>query len=172
MELPEFWRQPDEDIGWWLIATWMGHQAQKEGFALNAIPEEWAIRLIERTAVIDTDSISNAPLESAFRKACAGDMATAGRMLRDYCLQGAREIVNAKYAVIGIKGAIGRKTGNEKSVASKKKDADERHAPMVKQARDLLNQGKNRRDLPSILADKFGIDSTTVRRALKKAGIR
>lgn len=83
LPLPDDWQsQPDEKLGWWLVAAWIGFQADKAGIPRGSIPHGWTEGLIRESANMDSDSVENASLESAFRKACNGDMATAGRMLR------------------------------------------------------------------------------------------
>ncbi|MFC5583339.1 hypothetical protein [Rhodanobacter terrae] len=176
MELPplsaEDLKQPDEKLGWWLVSTWIGHHAQRAGFALDAIPPEWATRLVEETAKMDSESVANAPLESAFRKACGGDMAAAGRMLRAYVHSGAVAMVNEKYAAVGIKQTVGRKKGGKKAAAVNKAVAAPWHASCAEKARALLEQGKSPRELTGMLATQFQRDVTTIRRVLKKAGVK
>ncbi|MEW9570542.1 hypothetical protein ABQJ54_02120 [Rhodanobacter sp. Si-c] len=93
----------DEELGWWLVATWVGHHALKAGYQLNEIPPAWAERLIEDTGKLDSDSVRNAALESMFRKACAGHMETAGKMLREHLRLCAVEIAKEKAARTGAK---------------------------------------------------------------------
>jgi len=176
MELPplsaEDLELPNEKLGWWLVSTWVGHHAQRAGFPLDAIPPEWATRLIEETAKMDSDSVANASLESIFRKACAGSMESAGRMLREYLHTGAVAIVTGKYADVGIKQTVGRKKGGQKAAASKKADAASWHKSCEQKALALLAQGKKRRDLAGILAPQFSVTARQVRAVLKKTEVK
>ena len=176
VELPplsaEDLQQSDEELGWWLVSTWIGHHAQRAGFVLDSIPPEWAARLVEETAKMDSESVVNAPLESAFRKGCKGDMAAAGRMLRTYLHSRAAGLVNAKYAAVGIKQAVGRKKGGKKAAVKKKAKAATWHAPCVRKATALLQQGKAGHELAGILAPQFKVTPQTIRSVLKKAKVK
>lgn len=106
LQLPgdELVKLSDEDLGEWLITTWICDHAQQAGFAPGALLPEQAIRftelakrLIEETAKVDSESVEHAPLESAFRKACNGDLAAAGRMYRTHLLNRTDAAVKAKF---------------------------------------------------------------------------
>jgi hypothetical protein len=99
----------DEDLGEWLLTAWLGLQAEKAGMARTEISHEWITQLLEETAKIDSESVAHAPLESAFRKACKGDMAAAGRMYRTHLFNRTDAAVNAKFAERDLKRQAGTK---------------------------------------------------------------
>ena len=164
--------QTDEQLGWQLVATWVGHHAIKAGFNPHEIPPQWAEKLIAETAKMDSDSVSNAALESMFRKACAGDMTTAGKMLRDYLQRGAQEMVNQKYANIGISKAMGNKRGGKHTAKAKQEKAATWHTKVERKARELLAQSIPARDLAGKLSQTCDVSADRIRRHLKKVGVK
>lgn len=107
--------KPDEELGKWLVSRWLVHQARKRGIPIDNIPEDWAASIIEASAGMDSENVENAALESMFRKACSGDFAAAGRMLRVYVHKGAETVVKDKYAGKAIRQAVGSRKGGDRS---------------------------------------------------------
>lgn len=173
LPLSDDWQQEtDEALGRWLVAAWVGHQADKAGISRGALTPEWANRIIVATLADEVDSAEDAALDNAIRKACNGQYARAGAMLREIVEGGAKGLVVTKYARIGINVAVGRKRGGKKAANAAKADANAWQLQCVRRARALLHQGKSPRELAGILAPQFGHDVTTIRRVLKKAGMR
>ena len=176
MDLPslsaEQLQQSDEDLGWWLLSTWIGYQAQKAGVPLDAIPSDWAAQLVEATGRMDSDSVTSAPLESMFRKACAGNFDVAGRMLRNYVRQGGETLVAQQYASIGIAHAVGRKRGGKNAGDRKKRDAAPWQAECIAKAKDMLAKGTASHELAGKLAARFGKHPTVIRKVLKNASVK
>lgn len=174
LQLPgeELVKLPDEDLGQWLVTAWLAFQADKAGIDRSAIPREWATQLVEKSSKMDSDSVANSSLESMFRKACAGDVASAGRMLRTYLISRAEAVVRDKYAGIGIEHAKGRKRGGKKTANARQAASKAVHAKWVDAARSLLEQGKSSRDLAGILATRFNVTARAIRDALKKAEVK
>lgn len=66
----------------------------------------------------------------------------------------------------------GRKRGGKKAAATNRDKAEAWQRQCVIKARALLDKGASPRDLAGVLAPKFQRDAGTVRRVLKKAGVR
>lgn len=162
----------DAELGEWLLAAWVEMQAGKRGVPLDAIPSAWLERLIAETSRIDSDSVKNAPLESAFRKAAAGEFETAGRMLRGYMYSTAQGKADAKMAAVGRKQRIGNHKGGKKTGQRRRDEAKAWHQDCVAAAYKLLESGKSPRDLASILAPRFGVTPTQIRAVLRKAKVK
>lgn len=162
----------DEELGKWLLATWLGYHAEKSGIPLNAIPESWAAGIVKATAAIDSDNMKNAPLESAFRKAAKGDFAGAGKMLRASMWKDARDTVAAKYTPIGIKQTKLRREGGDESGRVRSEKATKWQADCVAHAKNLLATGTAPHELAGKCADRFHRTSDTIRRVLRKAGVK
>jgi len=165
-------QRPDEELGIYLVNTWIGFQAERAGFSLDAIPDEWADALLAASVKMDSNLFENAASEAMFRKACAGDFAAAGSMLRGYQKYVARAMVNEKYAAVGIKQTVGRKKGGQKAAVVKKAAAASWHASCEQKARALLGQGKSSRELAGILAPQFHVTPQAIRTVLKKAKVK
>ncbi|MFA5901402.1 MAG: hypothetical protein WC829_20050 [Hyphomicrobium sp.] len=173
LQLPgdELVKLSDDDLGLWLVTSWLAFHADKAGIARSAISEEWATAIITASVDMDSDSVENASLESMFRKACAGDLPAAGRMLRAYLFAGARAMVGDKYADIGIKHTMGRKKSGDNSTAARRAIAADWQARCVPRALGLLAAGRSPCELAGILAPQFAKTPTSIRTALKKAGV-
>lgn len=161
----------DQEIGEWLVATWLGIQAEKRGIPLQKIPPEFARELVASTAKIDTDSVNDAALQSIFRKAHSGEYETAGRMLRKYILSRADSAVKAKYAPIGLARVRDRRNAGKATAAKKKKEAAEWHPKAIKHARSLVNTGRKPSETTAIVARQLGMSPRSVRPILQAAGI-
>lgn len=159
----------DRELGEWLVASWLGFQAEKAGIPVGNIPLEWATSIIEVSSNMDSDSVENAVLESVFRKACNGDYETAGRMLRAHMHDGAFSIVVEQYAQDGLMVRAGRRKGGKRTGASKSVVAAAWHEECRKAAEQLLANGRSRRELAGILSRRFGVTATQVRAVLRKA---
>lgn len=162
----------DEELGKWLVAAWLGYQAEKAGIALESIPPDWATALIEASAKMDSDSVENAALESAFRKGCSGDYEAAGRMLRGYLWNGAKSMADEGMAQVARSLRVGNRTGGYKAGAKKKAEAAEWHKECVEAAKNLLGTGRSERELAGILAPRFHVTPTQIRTVLKKAKVK
>jgi hypothetical protein len=165
-------QRPDEELGIYLVNTWIGFQADIAGFSLDAIPDEWADTLLAASVKMDSNLFENAASEAMYRKACAGDFEAAGGMLRGYLKYDARAMVNEKYALIGIKLRRGNKKGGKKAAVVKKAAAASWHSLCVERAHALLAQGKNSRELAGILAQQFSVTPRQIREVLKKAEVK
>lgn len=106
--LPEDWQQAsDDELGRWLVASWMGAQADAAGFARGVpVPAAWAEDLIGATAELDSE-VENAPLEAALRRACKGDREAAGRLLRDIVVDDAQRVETWAMAIRDAKRQAG-----------------------------------------------------------------
>ena len=163
---------PDEDLGQWLVTSWLYFQASKDGIAPNVTLGEWATQVLEKTGRMDSDSVANAALESMFRKAVKGDVASAGRMFRTYLHSLAQAKVRDKYAAVGIKQTVDRKKGGKKTAQAMRDAAAPWHAACVKKARTLLVQDRSSRELAGILARQFNVTPQTINAVLKKAKVK
>jgi len=161
--------KPDEEIGQWLVATWVGHKAEEAGIPLDDIPREWAIALIKKTAEVDSENVENAALESVFRKACKGDYASAGRMLRGLMIDGVVRISSENLADEALRYRAKKHQGSKRGAASNKAKAEPWHAECQKAAKDLLASGREKRELAGILSRRFGKTPTQIRTVLRKA---
>lgn len=162
----------DVELGKWLVASWLGYQAEKAGISPSSIPDEWAASLIEASAEMDSDSVENAALESAFRKGCSGDFEAAGRMLRAYLWGGAESMANEQMAKVGRAHRVGNLKGGRKAGERRQAEAAAWHQECVEAARKLLEAGRSPRELAGILAPRFHVTSAQVRNVLKKAKLK
>lgn len=161
----------DEEIGQWLVAAWVGYKAKKAGYALDSIPKEWATALIKKTAEMDSENVGKAALESAFRKACKGDYAAAGRMLRGLKTNEAEWVVARKFADETLRGRVKLKKMSPKGVAAKKEKAAQWQSDCIRDANRMLKSGRNSREIAGVLAERYEMSATRIRQVLKKAKI-
>ena len=164
--------KPDDELGHWLFETWCAYQAEQHGVPLDAVSDEWIALIRAKSLEMDSDSTENAPLESAFRKAAKGDFAGAGKMLRDYMLSGARAMVAEKYASIGIEQTRLRIQGGRTSAEKRADDAKAWQAKCIEHAKLLLATGTAAHELAGKCATRYGRSAGTIRRLLKKAGVK
>lgn len=172
LALPANWMElSDEELGDSILPAWLAFQAEKAGMPHEARTQTWARQLIAATAAIDSDSVPHAPLESMIRKACRGDFAKAGKMLREIMLARAERIVADKYAPAGIKQAVGRKRAGRKTAAKSKAVAASEHAKWADLARTLIADGTAPHNVASIVARRVGASPRTIRNALQRSGV-
>lgn len=161
----------DDEIGQWMVAAWVGMQAEKAGIPLSRIPEVWATSLVAETAKMDSDSVENAALESAFRKACSGDYEVAGRMLREYVMAGAEDLAKDRLVGESLPILRGRRKGSPKGGATNKAKAGKWQQECVEASRKMLADGRAQHELAGILSQQFGKTPTQVRNVLQEAGV-
>ncbi len=164
--------KPDDELGHWLFETWCAYHAEQHGVPLDAVSDEWIALIRAKSLEMDSDSVQNAPLESAFRKAAKGDFAAAGKMLRHYMLSGARAMVDEKYASIGIEQTRLRIQGGRASAEKRADDAKAWRAKCIEHAKLLLATGTAAHELAGKCATRYGRSAGTIRRLLKKAGVK
>ncbi|GAB2493185.1 hypothetical protein GCM10027084_02370 [Pseudoxanthomonas sangjuensis] len=161
----------DDEIGQWMVAAWVGMQAERAGIPLNRIPEEWATSLIAETAKIDSDSVEHAALESAFRKACAGDYETAGKMLRDYVEAGATDLAKDRLVGEALPILRGKRKGSPKGGATNKAKAEGWQKTCIEAAKKMLAEGRAQHELAGVLSTQYKRTATQVRNVLQDAGV-
>jgi len=164
--------KPDDELGHWLFETWCAYHAEQHGVPLDAVSDEWIAVIRAKSLEMDSDSTENAPIESAFRKAAKGDFAAAGRMLRDYVLSGAYARVAKKYAPIGIEQTRLRILGGHASAGKRAKGAKAWQDKCIEHAKVLLSTGTAPHELAGKCSAKFKRSADTIRRLLKKAGVK
>jgi hypothetical protein len=108
-------------------------------------------------------------IEKAVRKAATGDYQTAGRLLREYMLSGARTLQLENAAV---RESDRRKAGGKKRAELEKQRMAKRDAEIVAMYDELLQGEWNPRDVASYLAKKRGLHPSSIRKILRKAGRR
>lgn len=151
-----------------LMAGLLQH-AEKAGIPLVAIPDDWAQRVIEATASLDTERVELAALESAFRKACRGDFEAAGRMLRTYVMAEAHRRAASNLAVEAAVTRAGKRVGARRAAKTNQEKAARWQAACLQAAAEMRRSGRAERDLAGILAVRFQKTPTTIRNLLKKA---
>lgn len=164
--------KPDDELGRLLFDTWCAYQAEQHGVPLDAVSDEWIALIRAKSLEMDSDRADHAPLESALRKAARGDFAAAGKILRDYMLSGARAMVDEKYASIGIEQTRLRIQGGRASAEKRADDAKAWRAKCIEHAKLLLATGTAAHELAGKCATKYGRTAGTIRRLLKKAGVK
>lgn len=169
---PEDFAKSDEELGRWLFDTWCAYQAEAHGVALEDVPDGWVAFIRTKTLEMDTDKVENAPLESAIRKAARGRFGEAGRMLRALMLNGAHAEVAKKYAPIGIEQTIVRQRGGHASAKARSAKASDWQTKCIEHAKTLLASGTAHHELAGKCANRFKRSPDTIRRILKKAGVK
>lgn len=160
LPLPDNWQtRTDESLGWWLVSAWIGFQADKAGIPRDAVPEQLVEELVRATAAMDSDSVEVAALEKAIRRACNGDMASAGTLLRKIIVHDAVGEVKDRLAGTGLGVRRGGKKGSDRA----------KETPKGKGAkiREALAAAPKTRNRASLIARQFKVTADYVRKLEK-----
>lgn len=84
---PGYLHKTDEELGQWLIGAWLTYHATRCGVPTDPLPPGWIARLIEAGQRGGFAMIKDARLESALRAAARGDVAAAGKRVREHFTQ-------------------------------------------------------------------------------------
>jgi hypothetical protein len=168
----EDFAKSDEELGRWLFDSWCTYQAEAHGVALEHASDEWVAFIRTKTLEMDTDKVEDVALESAIRKAARGRFGEAGKMLRDLMFNGAHAEVAKKYAPIGIGQTIVRQRGGHSSAKTRGAKASNWQAKCIEHAKTLLATGTAPHELAGKCANRFKRSPDTIRRILRKAGVK
>jgi hypothetical protein len=116
MELPPFdmkkaLKLADADLARYVMGYLIASEAEESGIPLNEIPHDFATRVVHAALTAEADTARGAALEKALRKAASGDLASAGKLLREYLSEGAIHLAALDEAITGKRrqSANGRK---------------------------------------------------------------
>jgi hypothetical protein len=169
----DFLERPDAEVGQLLLQLWTAFQLERRGVLNFSMKMGLAKDCVKATQSLETDNIDNMPLTKAMNLASRGELARAGRMLKELITKGAHEIVLQRRAELGSKIRSQRRQYSKQGNAAKKKRAAEKHATWIEIGKILREQHPAKSDkwLAAEIARKTGDKAATIRAALADLGL-
>ncbi len=129
--------------------------------------------VINQIPLAEAESAKNTAIEKALHKAAAEDFETAGRLLREHIADGAQAIAVTNIAISErAKTVKGPMAGGKARAEQRKAEAAERDSRLLARHDELLENKKDPRNITGILSREFNLESSGVRKILKKASRR
>lgn len=175
---PQHWLEPenspklldmtDARLGRTVAAMFMQSAAKNKGHTISPPDARVLLRkLSSQFTSVDISKPFNAPLKEILRLASAGRYSDAGRLARAHLIEGALGIQNERDAD-QLKAAK-QKRQKANQAAGKASGEKRSRAPEMQAAADSLRAaGRPSREIAGVVARRFGVTASRVRKVLKK----
>jgi hypothetical protein len=156
---------PDEDLGKLILELYIGIVAERRGIPPNDIPHQFKVRLVEALQSIDTGRPDLSILETVLQLAAVGQLARAGRVFRQYMIDGAINIALLNNLFVEVERKLkGPKAGGAKTAKRAKSKLAKRNNDICAAADEMIKSGVDPRSINSRLARRFKRTAGQIRR--------
>lgn len=158
---------PDAELGKLLLGITIAAEAKATGLSFDEISEEHKKHIIEKIKRSEATKAENSTFQIALHKAAAGDPTTAGRLIREHMIAGARNMAARKELRIATHTRLkGPRRGGAKTAHITKALTTNRNKK-IREDGLALDASGNPRETNSKLASRFGLSSGQIRRIRK-----
>ena len=163
----EYLDHPDDELGAMLFGWYVDYFAESRGLFPD-IPDEFVEAVISQLKNTNARP-ENAAVEKAFHKAAEGEYEVAGQTIRYYLENNAHHLAAIR---IAHEEREKRFKGPRKGGEARKKAAAveylERDTKILAQYHQLIGSGRKPREVPAVLATRFGLSAARIRQILKE----
>ena len=160
---------PDEELGKLFLAKCIAAEAWNRGISPADFSAEFTSWAIDRLSKIEANQAKLSTVEKVLHKAVAGELAVAGRLLREHINDDAGNRATVIQLALEVEKRLKwPKAGGAKTAEIRQQENRERNKRICAEADGLVSDGRHPRSINSILAKRYGLSTVTIRRIRKE----